>query len=82
MKSSDGVIRAAFDACDTCFREKKGYHQEGDLMVCNICGLEFESNKINEVRGGCNPAPLDRNVDGESLVIKAESLQEGVKYFE
>ena len=29
LKSSDGVIRAAFDACDTCWAAGKGYRQEG-----------------------------------------------------
>ena len=30
LKSSDGVIRAAFDACDVCWPAGKGYYQEGD----------------------------------------------------
>ena len=25
VKSADGKIRSAFDACDVCFKEKKGY---------------------------------------------------------
>lgn len=57
LKSNDGVIRAAFDACDVCFREKKGYSQDGDFMVCNNCGMRFHSSRINEVKGGCNPSP-------------------------
>ena len=64
LKSQDGVIRAAFDACDVCFHEKKGYHQEGDLMVCNNCGQTFPSNRINVEQGGCNPAPLERQTAG------------------
>jgi uncharacterized membrane protein len=32
LKSSDGVIRAAFDSCDTCWSAGKGYRQEGDFM--------------------------------------------------
>ena len=31
IKSSDGVIRAAFDACDVCWPSGKGYQQEGGL---------------------------------------------------
>jgi hypothetical protein len=46
MKSADGVIRAAYDACDVCYRERKGYHQEGDDMVCNNCGRHFPSTSI------------------------------------
>ncbi|MDR2884544.1 MAG: DUF2318 domain-containing protein, partial [Deferribacteraceae bacterium] len=30
VKASDNVVRAAFDACDVCFREKKGYRQDGN----------------------------------------------------
>jgi uncharacterized membrane protein len=75
IKSSDGVIRAAIDACDVCFGARKGYHQEGDVMVCNNCGQRFPSAKINEVKGGCNPAPLTRAIQGDNLVIKLADLQ-------
>ena len=81
MKSSDGVVRAAFDACDTCYRERKGYHQQGDVMVCNNCGRTFRSADINVLQGGCNPAPLERTVVGEQLVLGAASLELGSQYF-
>jgi len=74
LKSADGVIRAAIDACDVCYAARKGYHQEGDEMVCNNCGLRFPSNRINEVKGGCNPSPLTRTVEGDSVVIKISDL--------
>jgi uncharacterized membrane protein len=81
LKSSDGVIRAAFDACDVCYPEKKGYRQEGDLMVCNNCGQQFPSVRINEVKGGCNPSPLARSVQGDKLVFKAADIESGSFYF-
>ena len=81
MKSSDGVYRAAVDSCDVCFAAKKGYHQEGDDMVCNKCGNRFHSTQVNEVRGGCNPVGLDRAVSGDKLVIKASDLDAGASYF-
>ncbi len=81
LKSSDGVIRAAFDACDVCYKEKKGYRQEGDVMVCNNCGQRFPSTKINELKGGCNPAPLNRTVEGDSLVIQTTDIEQGSWYF-
>jgi len=82
MKSSDGKIRAAFDACDVCFAQKKGYHQEGDEMVCNNCGRRFPSTKINVLEGGCNPSPLDRTTQGKYLVLSTADLQAGVQYFQ
>jgi uncharacterized membrane protein len=81
MKSSDGVYRAALDACDTCYHAKKGYHQEGDDMICNNCGLHFHSSQINEVHGGCNPVGLPRTIEGNQLVIKANELESRGGYF-
>jgi uncharacterized membrane protein len=81
MKSSDGVIRAAFDACDVCWREGKGYVQQDDVMLCRNCGRRFPSARINVVTGGCNPAPLTRKTEDGKVVIKTEHLLEGKRYF-
>ncbi len=81
VKSSDGVIRAAFDACDVCFPAKKGYSQEGDFMICHNCGRKFHSSRVNVVEGGCNPAPLNRETVGEELVIKVADILPGSRFF-
>lgn len=81
VQSNDGVIRAAFDACDVCFPAKKGYTQDGDFMICNNCGRRFHSSRINVVEGGCNPAPLRRQVVGDKLVIKTSDIIPGARYF-
>ena len=81
MKSSDGVIRAAFDTCDVCYRERKGYRQQGDVMVCNNCGKAFRSVDINVLQGGCNPAPLERAVEGGQVILRAAALETGAWYF-
>ena len=74
LKSRDGVIRAAIDACDVCYRAGKGYYQDGDFMVCENCGMRFASTRINVVKGGCNPAPLNRKVVGDALVISMKDI--------
>jgi uncharacterized membrane protein len=81
LKSSDAVYRAAYDACDVCFRANRGYRQEGDLMVCNNCGRQFPSVKVNVVKGGCNPAPLARKMEGEFLVIRKSDIAAGGPFF-
>jgi uncharacterized membrane protein len=81
LKSSDGVIRAAFDACDVCWPAGKGYFQEGDNMVCRNCGKKFASVLVNEVKGGCNPAPLDRRVEGGKVIIPIRAIEAGGGYF-
>jgi uncharacterized membrane protein len=81
LKSSDGVIRAAFDACDVCWPAGKGYYQEGDYMVCRNCSRRFASVLVNEVKGGCNPAPLNRRVDNGKVIIEVKDILEGRQYF-
>lgn len=81
LKSQDGAYRAALNACDVCFKSNRGYRQEGDLMVCNNCGQTFPSNRIGEIKGGCNPHPLARAIEGPDLVIKKADILARQEYF-
>lgn len=81
MKSADGKIRAAFDACDVCWREGKGYTQKGDNMICINCGNRFPSNKINVITGGCNPGTLVVSVQNGKIAVKQDEVLKGAKYF-
>jgi len=81
LKSPDGAYRAALDACDVCFKSNRGYRQEGDLMVCNNCGQTFPSKRIGEIKGGCNPHPLARGIEGQYLVIKKAEIVARKDYF-
>ena len=81
IRSSDGVYRAAFNSCDVCFQTRQGYRQEGDNMVCNKCSQRFPSQYINELKGGCNPVPLTRTVQGDVLVVRTSDVQAGGYYF-
>ena len=81
LKSADGIIRAAFDACDVCWPAGKGYYQEGDNMVCRNCGRKFASVLVNEVKGGCNPAPLNRKLENGKVIIEVKDILEGQQYF-
>jgi len=82
LKSRDGVIRAAIDACDVCYRSGKGYTQKADHMVCENCGQRFASEKINEIKGGCNPAPLKRKIEGKNLIIAMADINTNSWYCE
>ena len=82
LKSSDGVIRAAFDACDVCWPAGKGYYQSGDVMICRNCGRRFASVKVNEVKGGCNPAPLNRTLKDGNVILQVADIIQGKTYFD
>lgn len=81
LRSSDGIIRAAFDACDVCWPAGKGYYQKGDKMVCRNCGRKFASKLVNEIKGGCNPAPLKRRIVNEQVIINIQDIIHGADYF-
>jgi uncharacterized membrane protein len=82
LKASDGTLRSAFDACDACYREKKGYEQQGDKMVCRNCNMKFASTRIGPASsGGCNPSPLPHALTGANVTISAADLKAGTRFF-
>ena len=82
VKAADGSIKTAFDACDSCYRAKKGYEQLGDKMNCKNCNQKFPINRLGpNATGGCNPGYLPNKVIGSSVIIKAEDVKGGARYF-
>ncbi|MEM2707465.1 MAG: DUF2318 domain-containing protein [Candidatus Pacearchaeota archaeon] len=80
VKANDGSIKTAFDACDVCYRNKKGYRQEEDYIVCNNCGRRFLINNLgveNKNPSGCWPGYLPSKVENGYLVIKKSDLEKG-----
>lgn len=78
VKDKGGIYRAAANACQVCFSVKKGFHQEGDFIVCNNCGNRYPLEKIATEKGGCNPAPISPNLEIKNgqIVIKQEDIQQ------
>jgi uncharacterized membrane protein len=82
VKGSDGVIHTAFDACDVCFKEKKGYVQQGDQMLCKNCNQKFAISRIGAASGGgCNPSHLPAKVDAKTISITVSDLKAGARFF-
>jgi uncharacterized membrane protein len=82
VKSADGVLRTALDACEVCHRAKKGYVQQGNDMICVNCGLKFRTDKVGEIKGGCNPHPVKGTIQGDQLVISQQEVASGLPYFQ
>src|ERR1039457_6782540 len=82
VKAPDGSFKTAFDACDSCYREKKGYEQQGDKMNCKNCNQKFAVNRIGpNTTGGCNPSYLPHQVSGNNLIINLADLKSGARFF-
>lgn len=84
VKTKDGSIKTAFDACDVCYGSKKGYSQQGDVMVCNNCGNRYPISGLgteNLRGGGCWPGYLPSKIESDNLIIKTSDLKKGVYRF-
>ena len=83
VKGSDGVVRTAFDACEVCYRSKKGYTQVGNDVKCNNCGLSFQIDGLGTKNKGtgCWPAYLPHEVQGDNVIIKKSDLEAGSYLF-
>lgn len=81
-KAADGSLKTAFDACDACYKSKKGYEQQGDKMNCKNCNQKFAINRIGAASaGGCNPSHLPAKIDAAKVTISVADLKEGARFF-
>lgn len=82
VKASDGSIKTAFDACDACYRDKKGYEQMGDKMNCKNCNMKFAIGRLGpNATGGCNPGYLPHQLTGNNISVSVNDLKGGARYF-
>lgn len=82
VKGNDGQLHTAFDACDVCFKEKKGYVQQGDQMICSNCNMKFAIARIGAAAsGGCNPSYLPAKADGSTVRVSLADLKTGARFF-
>lgn len=71
-------IGVVYDACLLC--GDMGYIQEKNEVICIACNVRIFIPSIGKA-GGCNPIPLKHAVEGEHVVVSAEELDKGARYF-
>lgn len=83
VKDKNGVYRAAANACQVCHESRTGFTQEGDYMVCNTCGNKYPLEKIATEKGGCNPVPINPNLEEKDnkVVIEQSDLEQIIEFF-
>ncbi|MDR1554768.1 MAG: Fe-S-containing protein [Campylobacteraceae bacterium] len=69
---------AVFDACMIC--GDMGYIKNGDELICISCNVRIFLPSVGK-EGGCNPIPFIYEFDGEYIIIKLETIEKGVNYF-
>lgn len=77
LKAPDGTYRAAANACEVCFKSKKGFKQLGSKIQCVNCRQSYSKGQIAMEKGGCNPGPIDKNVavNNGSLAINVADVE-------
>lgn len=85
VKASDGTIRTAFNTCQICYSSGRGYYeQNGDVLVCQNCGNQFNISEVEVARGGCNPVPIfseNKTEDENNITISKAYLTEAKEIF-
>jgi uncharacterized membrane protein/YHS domain-containing protein len=71
-------IGVVYDACLLC--GDMGYIQEKNEVICIACNVRIFIPSIGKA-GGCNPIPFKHAVEGEYIVVRAEELDKGARYF-
>lgn len=78
MKTADGKIQTALDACEIC--GSFGYVQEGKNLICLNCAAEINPLTMG-AGGGCNPIPLASEVTNNVVRIAASELAKTAHLF-
>lgn len=84
VRDNQGIFRAAANACQLCFPAGDGFHLEGDLVICNVCGNPYPLEKIGTEKGDCNPVPISPNleVSDGNIQFTLQDLNKIAPYFE
>lgn len=70
VKREEDVL-VTLNACGIC--PPRGYHQEGDVLVCDNCNAPINMDTVG-MPGGCNPIPLAASLAGGEVLIAAADL--------
>ena len=83
VKDKNGIYRAAANACQICHQANMGFSQVGNYMKCNTCGNQYPLEKIATQKGGCNPIPINPNLEVKDnrLIINQIEFSDAAYYF-
>jgi uncharacterized membrane protein len=71
IKKNESSFGVGLDACDIC--GATGYYERKDGVICMLCDVVMNKNTIG-FKGGCNPVPLAYTIQGGSMVVRCEDL--------
>src|SRR3990172_2827256 len=71
IRRDEDDFAVALNACGIC--PARGYHQEGEVLVCDNCNAPINLDTVG-MPGGCNPVPLAASLANGEVLIAASDL--------
>ena len=71
----DGKVSSFFDACASCYAQKKGYRCEDGAVVCRYCGMKFPIYKLEKGLGSCFPIKIEGRMENGKYLIPVVVLE-------
>ncbi|MDR1393865.1 MAG: Fe-S-containing protein [Bifidobacteriaceae bacterium] len=72
IKKNGVAYGVGLDACEVC--GPTGYYERDGKIICRLCDVIMNIATIG-FKGGCNPIPLEHNLDGGYLLIATADLE-------
>jgi uncharacterized membrane protein len=76
VRDAAGGLHLALDACDVCYKAKRGYSQRGEDMMCNNCGNRYPITSVGESAGsgGCWPSYVPYSLADGNITLHLADL--------
>ena len=71
IKREEDDFAVALNVCGIC--PARGYHQEGNVLVCDNCNAPINLETVG-MPGGCNPVPLAASLINGEIQIAVDDL--------
>ena len=81
-RDSEGVVRAAFASCTTCYSFRKQHHLKEGKLICGQCQSAMRIGDRNErmtADKSCVAVPVPFSVENGKVMVRAEAITEGTK---
>ena len=79
IKKNEIAFGTGLDACEIC--GDSGYYEDKGKVICRECNVMMNIQTIG-FAGGCNPIPIQYEIDGNKLKFSVEELESHVSVFE
>ncbi|MDR2564620.1 MAG: DUF2318 domain-containing protein [Bifidobacteriaceae bacterium] len=78
VKKNGVAYGVGLDACEVC--GPTGYYEKDGKIICRLCDVIMNIATIG-FKGGCNPIPLDYELDGGQLTVALADLEAAADVF-